>query len=231
MLEPFHGAERGHGSYRLLAILRWAMVHYVGIQKFTTQSAHGIALYISNRPLVSWLSIFGIRGEADLLGGIELTTAALLAAGAFTPVLSALGALLGIGTFAITWSFFFSTPNVVKWSFSTDPIAWNLTGEFLFKDIALLASVSYCSWPRCQVKSFHYGRHAKPRNTAVLRGPSIPPQSRRRRRRRYDHRTEPDKARAVFQPGRSVPEEAPGPLGQVIAKPSKRCVYTARHRP
>ena len=40
---------------------------------------------------------------------------------------------MGIGTFAITWSFFFSTPGVVKWSVSADPIAWNLTGEFLFK--------------------------------------------------------------------------------------------------
>jgi hypothetical protein len=26
----------------------------------------------------------------------------------------------------------------VKWSLSSDPIAWNLTGEFLFKDIVLL---------------------------------------------------------------------------------------------
>ena len=81
---------------------------------------------------------FGIRGEANLLGIIELTTAALLAAGAFSPILSALGSLMGIGTFAITWSFFFSTPGVVKWSVSTDPIAWNLTGEFLYKDIVLL---------------------------------------------------------------------------------------------
>src|SRR5262245_23697984 len=45
---------------------------------------------------------------------------------------------MGIGTFAITWSFFFSTPGVVKWSLSTDPIAWNLTGEFLYKDVVLL---------------------------------------------------------------------------------------------
>ena len=81
-----------------------------GIQKFTPQSADGIALYISNSPFVSWLSIFGIRGEANLLGIIELTRAALLAAGAFIPILSALGSLMGIGTFAITWSFFFSTP-------------------------------------------------------------------------------------------------------------------------
>jgi uncharacterized membrane protein YkgB len=141
MLKEFNVAERGAGSYRLLAILRWVMVLIFisfGIQKFTPQSAHGIAPYISNSPFVSWLSIFGIRGEAYLLGIIELTTAVLLAAGAFIPVLSAIGSLMGVGTFMITWSFFFTTPGVVKWSISTDPIAWNLTGEFLYKDIVLL---------------------------------------------------------------------------------------------
>ncbi len=45
---------------------------------------------------------------------------------------------MGVVTFAITWSFFFTTPGVVKWSISSDPIAWNLTGEFIFKDIVLL---------------------------------------------------------------------------------------------
>jgi uncharacterized membrane protein YkgB len=109
-----------------------------GIQKFTPQAAHGIVLYISNSPFVWWLSIFGIRGEAYLLGTIELTTASLLAAGAFVPILSALGSLMRIGTFAITWSFFFSTPGAVQWSLSTDPIAWNLNGEFLYKDVVLL---------------------------------------------------------------------------------------------
>lgn len=137
----FHVAEAGAGSYRMLGLLRWVMVLIFvtfGLQKFTPQSAHGIALYISNSPVVSWLSIFGVRGEANLLGVIELTIAVLLAVGAFIPVLSALGSLMGVGTFLITWSFFFSTPGVVKWSVSTDPIAWNLTGEFLFKDIVLL---------------------------------------------------------------------------------------------
>ena len=141
MIKDFNVSEKGHGSYWLLGILRWVMVLIFisfGIQKFTPQSADGIALYISNSPFVSWLSIFGIRGEAYLLGIIELTTAAILAAGAFIPLLSALGSLMGIGTFAITWSFFFSTPGVVKWSVSADPIAWNLTGEFLYKDVVLL---------------------------------------------------------------------------------------------
>ncbi|MBZ9990377.1 DUF417 family protein [Mesorhizobium sp. BH1-1-5] len=141
MHREFNIAETGFGSYWPLAILRWVMVLIFvsfGIQKFTPQSAQGIALYISNSPFVSWLQIFGIRGEAYLLGCIELGTAALLALGAFVPVLSALGALIGVGTFLITWSFFFTTPGVVVWSISTDPIAWNLAGEFLYKDIVLL---------------------------------------------------------------------------------------------
>ena len=140
MTPSFHIAEEGAGSYRLLAILRWVMVIIFvafGIQKFTPQSANSIVQYISNSPFISWLSVFGVRGEAYILGSVELTIAVLLVLGAFNPILSAVSSLMGAGTFAITWSFFFTTPNVVKWSFSTDPIAWNLTGEFLFKDIVL----------------------------------------------------------------------------------------------
>lgn len=140
-MEAFNVAETGAGSYRPLAILRWVMVIIFvsfGMQKFTLQSAQGIAQFISNSPFISWLSVFGLRGEAYFLGVAEFVIAALLAAGSFSPVLSALGSLMGIVTFAVTWSFFFTTPGVVKWSLSTDPMAWNLTGEFLFKDIVLL---------------------------------------------------------------------------------------------
>src|SRR5215475_8768027 len=138
----FNVAESGGGSYRPLALLRWVMVLIFvsfGMQKFTPQSAQGIAQFISNSPFISWLSIFGLRGEAYFLGVAEFVIAALLTAGAFSPVLSAIGSLMGVLTFAVTWSFFFTTPGVVKWSWSTDPMAWNLTGEFLFKDIVLLA--------------------------------------------------------------------------------------------
>jgi uncharacterized membrane protein YkgB len=141
MKEGFNVAETGGGSYRPLAILRWVMVVIFvsfGMQKFTLQSAQGIAQFISNSPFISWLSVFGLRGEAYVLGVAEFVIAALLVAGSFSPVLSALGSLMGVVTFAITWSFFFTTPGVVTWSLSTDPMAWNLTGEFLFKDIVLL---------------------------------------------------------------------------------------------
>ncbi|MGY3617797.1 putative membrane protein YkgB [Bradyrhizobium sp. USDA 10063] len=141
MKTSFNVAEKGDGSYRMLAILRWVMVVIFvsfGMQKFTLQSAQGIVQYISNSPFISWLSVFGLRGEAYFLGVAELGIAVLLAAGAFSPILSAVSSLLGVITFAITWSFFFTTPGVVKWSWSTDPMAWNLTGEFIFKDIVLL---------------------------------------------------------------------------------------------
>jgi len=109
-----------------------------GIQKFTPQSAHGIAQYIGHSPFVGWLGVFGERGEAYFLGVVELATAVLFAAGAVSAAASVAAALMGAVTFLITWSFFFTTPGVVTWSVSTDPIAWNLTGEFLFKDVVLL---------------------------------------------------------------------------------------------
>lgn len=141
MLKPLI-AERGSGPYRVLALLRWVMVLIFlsfGIQKFTPQSAHGIAIYIHHSPVVGWLSFLGETGEARLIGLIELATACVLAGGAVSRRLSVLGAAMGIVTFCITWSFFFTTPGVVHWSISTDPIAWNLAGEFLFKDIVLLS--------------------------------------------------------------------------------------------
>jgi uncharacterized membrane protein YkgB len=159
MNTSFNIAENGAGSYRILAILRWVMVVIFvsfGMQKFTLQSAQGIVQFISNSPFISWLSVFGLRGEAYFLGVAELCIAALLVAGAFSPLLSAIGSLMGMVTFAITWSFFFTTPGVVVWSWSTDPMAWNLAGEFIFKDIVLLcvcAVLFLASLPQSVVRS------------------------------------------------------------------------------
>jgi len=159
MKPSFHVAERGGGSYWPLAILRWVMVVIFvsfGMQKFTLQSAQGIAQFITNSPFISWLSIFGLRGEAYFLGVTEFVIAALLAAGALSPLASVVGSLMGVVTFAVTWSFFFTTPGVVKWSLSADPIAWNLTGEFIFKDIVLLGVcvvLLLASLPRSIIRS------------------------------------------------------------------------------
>jgi uncharacterized membrane protein YkgB len=88
-----------------------------GIQTFTLQSAHAV----HQQQFISWLSVFGLSGEA----------------GPFSPVLSVVASLMGVITFCMTWSFFFTTAGVVKRSLSTDPMAWNMAGAVLFKDIVL----------------------------------------------------------------------------------------------
>ena len=141
MKMSFNVAEEGAGSYRLLAILRWVMVVIFvsfGMQKFTLQSAQGIEQFISNSPFISWLSVFGLRGEAYFLGVVEFGIAALLVAGAFSPILSAIGSLMGMVTFAVTWSFFFTTPGVVK------PIFYSLRGSRWHKSLILL-DAGWCS--------------------------------------------------------------------------------------
>jgi uncharacterized membrane protein YkgB len=116
-----------------------------GMQKFTLQSAQGIVQFISNSPFISWLSIFGFRGEAYFLGVVEFVIAALLAAGAFSPILSAAGSLMGVITFAITWSFFFTTPGVsgvcrlTRWSGTWPASSYSRT-------LSCSASALCCSW-------------------------------------------------------------------------------------
>src|ERR1700704_7213038 len=99
MKTSFNVAEKGAGSHRLLAILRWVMVVIFvsfGMQKFTLQSAQGIVQFISNSPFISLLSVFGLRGEAYFLGVVEFGIAALLAAGGFSPILSEVGYIMGV---------------------------------------------------------------------------------------------------------------------------------------
>src|SRR5258705_6648201 len=139
----FQVAEMASGPYWHLAFLRWSMAAifiWFGIQKFTPYAAEAIAPLIANGPFVSWLSVFGVRGEARIIGTIELTTAAVLIIGSVIPLASAVGAAMACGTFLLTTSFFFSTPGVTQKSSTSFPIISTLLGQFLLKDIALLAA-------------------------------------------------------------------------------------------
>src|SRR5256885_11867392 len=124
MKTAFNVAEKGDGPYRLLAILRWVMVVIFvsfGIQKFTLQSAQGIVQFISNSPFISWLSVFGLRGEAYFLGVAELLIATLLAAGALRPIFLGAGAPMGGVTVGLSWAFFSLTPGGWIWGRVADP--------------------------------------------------------------------------------------------------------------
>jgi len=143
MTVHFQVAEMASGSYWHLAFLRWSMVAifiWFGIQKFTPYAAEAIAPLIANSPFMRWLGMFGERGEAKIIGTIELTTAAVLILGSVIPVASALGAAMACATFLLTTSFVFSTPGITQKSATGFPIISTLLEQFLLKDIALLAA-------------------------------------------------------------------------------------------
>jgi uncharacterized membrane protein YkgB len=136
-------AEMAGGSYWHLAFLRWSLVAifvWFGIQKFTPYAAEAIAPLIANSPFMKWLSMFGVRGEAKIIGTIELTTAAALIVGSVIPIVSAVGAAMACATFLLTTSFVFTTPGITERSSTGFPIISTLLEQFLLKDIALLAS-------------------------------------------------------------------------------------------
>jgi uncharacterized membrane protein YkgB len=143
MTVHFRVAEMASGSYWHLAFLRWSMVAifiWFGIQKFTPYAAEAIAPLIANSPFMRWLGVFGERGEAKIIGTIELATAAALIVGSVIPMASAVGAAMACVTFLITTSFVFSTPGITQKSSTGFPIVSTLLGQFLLKDIALLAA-------------------------------------------------------------------------------------------
>jgi uncharacterized membrane protein YkgB len=115
----FNVPEKGDGADWHLALLRWTMVFifiWFGIQKFTPYAANAIEPLIAHSPFMSWLGIFGMRGEAKVVGTIELITAALLIIGSAAPVAAALGVAFASVTFILTVSFVFSTPDITLYS-------------------------------------------------------------------------------------------------------------------
>ena len=143
MAVHFRVAEKANGSYRHLALLRWSMVVifiWFGIQKFTPYAAEAIAPLIAHSPFISWLSVFGVGGEAKIIGTVELTIAAALIIGSVNPIASVLGAAMASGTFLLTFSFVFSTPGITQISPTGFPIISTLLEQFLLKDFALLAA-------------------------------------------------------------------------------------------
>ncbi|MCJ8145095.1 YkgB family protein [Ancylobacter sp. A5.8] len=128
----------------ILAPLRWSLVVifvWFGCMKFTGYEAQGIAPLIANSPVMSWMhTLFGIEGASRAIGVLELSTAAALAAGAFVPQFSALGAAMSTATYLITLTFFISTPGVFEPSLGGFPAISAGTGQFLLKDLVLLAA-------------------------------------------------------------------------------------------
>lgn len=137
-------AERSAGSRGELALLRWALIIvflWFGGMKFTSYEANGIAPFIAHSPIMRWLhAIFGVQGASYVIGTVELSTAVVLIAGAFNPLASALGAAMSCLTFVITLTFFLSTPGVAEPTAGGFPAISASVGQFLLKDLVLLAA-------------------------------------------------------------------------------------------
>lgn len=129
---------------RELALLRWALVIvflWFGGMKFTAYEAQGIAPFIEHSSLMGWLhSLFGVQGASQFIGTLELATAAALILGAFKPIFSVLGAAMSAATYAITLTFFLSTPGVAEPTAGGFPAISAMPGQFLLKDAVLLAA-------------------------------------------------------------------------------------------
>jgi reactive chlorine resistance protein C len=140
----FSIAERTAGSRASLALLRWALVIvflWFGGMKFTAYEAENIAPLVAHSPIMSWLhAFFGVRGGTYVIGVIELITALMLTAGAFNAAASVIGAAMSTATYAITLTFFLSTPGIAEPSAGGFPAISGAIGQFLLKDVVLLAA-------------------------------------------------------------------------------------------
>lgn len=111
---------------------------WFGGMKFTAYEAGAIRGLVENSPFLGWLYAFLSEGAVSkLIGLTELTIAGLLATRFFASRFAVYGALGAIGTFIVTFSFFFSTPGV--FIPETGVLAISVVpGQFLLKDIVLL---------------------------------------------------------------------------------------------
>lgn len=113
---------------------------WFGGMKFTAYEAGAIEGLIANSPFISFaLDIFSKQTVSNLIGSVELAIAGLIALRFVNPKFAAIGAAGAALTFLLTFSFFFSTPGVFLEGVSGPAISV-LPGQFLLKDIALLAA-------------------------------------------------------------------------------------------
>lgn len=124
-----------------ISVLRWTIVLiflWFGGMKFASYEAEGVARIASDYWAFGWLyPLVGVAGASAVIGIIELSIALLLAVGQAVPLASLLGGAMGVITFLITLSFMAVAPGV--WEDGYGPPALGSTGQFLIKDIVLLA--------------------------------------------------------------------------------------------
>jgi len=121
--------------YALVLVLLW-----IGGMKFTQVEAKAIEGFVANSPLMSWLyGMLSLEATSALIGVAELGIAGLIAARPLSPRFAMVGSALAVGMFLTTLSFLGSTPGVFEASLGGLPALSVLPGQFLLKDVVLLA--------------------------------------------------------------------------------------------
>lgn len=116
---------------------------WIGAMKFTAYEAGAIEGLVASSPLTNWLySVFSLQGASNLIGSAEIAIALLLVVGAKFSKVALLGALGALATFFVTASFLFTAP-VTEPSLGGFPALSVVPGQFLLKDIVLLASALF----------------------------------------------------------------------------------------
>lgn len=135
--------------YGLVVVLGW-----IGLVKFAEFEARGIVPLVANSPFMSWVyDVVPVTTFAAALGVVEVGTALLIAVKPWWPRVSAVGSAVCIGLFLATLSFLITTPGVFEAGAGGFP-ALSSTGQFLLKDVVLLAVAAWtladayrAAWP------------------------------------------------------------------------------------
>ncbi|HEY5802278.1 MAG TPA: DUF417 family protein [Lysobacter sp.] len=115
-----------------LLVLVW-----IGAMKFTRIEADGIEGLMRSSPLFSWLyGPLDVQGASNLIGAIELATAALILLWPWYPRIARWGLATATATYVLTNTFLFTLPG---WQADLGFPFVGGTGQFLLKDLLLLA--------------------------------------------------------------------------------------------
>ena len=111
----------------------------IGVLKFTPEEAEGIQPLVAHSPLMSWMyGLLSVQGVSNVIGAIEIATAALMGLRAFSPKASFVGSSAAVITFLLTVSFLFSTPGAAHFKHGF-PVLGD-AGQLLIKDLFLLGA-------------------------------------------------------------------------------------------
>jgi uncharacterized membrane protein YkgB len=115
-----------------LVVLGW-----IGAMKFTRIEAEGVEGLMRSSPLFSWLyRFFDVQGASNVIGVIELSTAALILLWPWYPRIARWGLAMAVATYLLTNTFLLTLPG---WQPGLGFPFVGGAGQFLLKDLLLLA--------------------------------------------------------------------------------------------